>query len=132
MVIFDEMVTLHGQGEFENQFRIRIIKLNNSGSVTQLKNYYVVASDPGDSSGTFIQNAAQILIPMVCREHTINYYEMVWFEHRQTNEPTLTVVTPSAAKACCGSACSQMITLDRRPARPNEISHVKQFLSDLA
>lgn len=97
--------------------------------MTRLKNYYVVASDLGADIDTMLTNSARFLIPGVCGEHGINMSEMIWFEHSQQNS-SLNVAIPKPASSCCAS-CSKMVDIEWRPARINEIEHLKQFLPDI-
>lgn len=142
MIIFDKVVTWPDMGQeflnedgWKSQCRIRIVKLNKTGAVSFIKNYYIVASDLGAGSGTSISYGAQTLIPHVCTAHNIAMEEMVWFEHYPHDncdkDPTLDVVTPKPVQSCCPSACFQGISVESRPARSNEVTHLKQFVPDL-
>ena len=57
---------------------------------------------------------------------------MLLFEHYPHNdcqsEPKLDVVTPKLMQSCCPSACSNRVSVKLRPARSNEIAHLKQFI----
>ena len=135
MLISDEIVSWQVNEALDSKCRIRVVKLNNTGTVTQLKNYYIVASDLGNGPGTSISHSAPFLIPLVCQQYKIGLAEMIWFEHYPHKEghdgPTLDVAMPGPSKSCCGSACSQMIAVDWRPARPNEITHLQLFMPDI-
>lgn len=139
MVIYDDVVNWADTGQasvnqnnWENSCRIRIVKLDNTGGVTFMKKYYIVATDLGSDTGTSLTNNAQILIPLVCATHNIDFHEMLWFEHYphddSKSEPTLEVVIPKLMQSCCPSACSKRVSVQWRPARINEIAHLKQFI----
>lgn len=139
MVIYDDIVNWADTGEesvtqnnWENSCRIRIVKLDNGEGITFMKKYYIVATDLGSGTDSSITNNAQILIPLVCATHNIDFHEMLWFEHYphddSKSEPTLEVVITTPMQACCPSACSKRISVQWRPARINEITHLKQFI----
>ena len=134
MLIYDDIISWRANGESDSNCRLQIIKLGGAG-VAWLKNYYIVVSDLGNGSGTSITNSAAFLIPYVCRAHDIDVSKMVWFEHYPHKgsdfAPTLDVVVPGLSNSCCGSECANMISIAWRPARPNEIKHVQQFLPDI-
>ena len=137
MVIYDDIITWPGLNQDilnESECRIRIIKLDTTGPVAFLKKYYIIASDIGVGSGISITNGAQFLIPFVCRTHEISMDTMVWFEHYpHKKDPTLDVLTPKLIQACCPSGCSgkNSVVIEWRPARKNEIEHLKQFIPDI-
>lgn len=137
MVIYDDIVNWMGTGQEdtalnndENSCRIRIVKLAGTGGLSFLKKYYIIATDPGGNSGAALSSSEEVLIPLICATHNIDFHEMVWFEHYPgtDSEPTLEVVTPTPIKCSCPSACSQRVSLAWRPARKNEIEHLKQFI----
>lgn len=131
VIIFDEIVSWKKQGvNFDSRCRLRIIKLDNQGPVVSLKKYYIVVSDLGAGSGTSVTNSAKFLIPWVCEGHGINMSDMIWFEH-YPNNPSVDVAIPRAVSSCCSRGCSNMIDVTWRPARPNEINHLKHFISDI-
>ena len=138
MIIYDEMLIWSGLGHdlinedgLKSKCRIRIVKLNPIGAVSFLKKYYIVASDLGLKFGTSITNGAQVLIPHVCETHNIDIDEMVWFEHYPHDDceldPTLDVVVPKPISTCC----LQVVSVEWRPARVNEIRQLKQFIPDI-
>lgn len=132
MIIFDEVVSWKNPGvTFDSRCRLQIIKLDNQGPVVSLKKYYIVASDLGAGSGTSITNSAKFLIPWICEKHNIKLSEMVWFESYPANPSLDVVITKEAASTCCARGCSNMIYITWRPARTNEIEHLKQFIPDI-
>lgn len=131
MIVFDEIISWKNPGVlFDSRCRIRIIKLDHQGAVVGLKKFYIVATDLGPDSGTSITNSAKFLIPWICDKNNINMSEMVWFENYPSN-PSLDVVIPKPVSACCSRGCSNMIDVTWRPARSNEIDHLKHFIPDI-
>jgi hypothetical protein len=135
MVIFDEIVTWSDMVNTENSCRIRVVKLDSTGTLKRFKSYYIVASDLGRGTVACVTDAAPYLIPMICRDREIAMGDMVWFEHHPRksaeSEPDIAVAVPGPSFSCCGAGCSSMVHVDRRPALPNEISHLRTFIPDL-
>ncbi len=139
MIIYDDVFnwlgTVHeamNPDDWDNSCRIQIIKLGGEGGLSFLKKYYIVATDHGADPNSSITTGAEVLIPLVCATHNIGLEEMVWFEYYPNTDsvkkPTLDVVTVSPIKSCCPSACSQRVSVKWRPARVNEIEHLKKFI----
>lgn len=136
MIIFDEIVSWIKPGsEFESKCQIRIIKLDGHGPVVSLKKYYIVATDLGPGSGTSITNSVEYLIPRVCEAHGVDIDKMVWFEHyphkNTEHKPSLDIVIPTPETSCCQMACAKRVSATWRPARENEVKHLKHFIPDI-
>lgn len=128
MIVFDEVISWKNPGAgVESRCRIRIVDLNARGSVVNIKKYYIIASDSG--TGASISHSAEFLIPWVCQGKGIDLNEMVWFEKKP--DSLVVAVTKPSSGGCSKGCCLQTVDVAWRPARDNEVQHLKQLVPEI-